>query len=161
MRVTAYICLLLIAAWLAFRRGSEPERRMAIAILLSLLAQVFSRMLVPAEFVKIDMAGLVVDLILFLYSVYLSLHANRIWPLWVASAQLISVSGHFFRLAPFSLNALVYGIITRAPAWIVCISLIVGTIIHIRINSRFSGYPNWMSECDDYHGIELAIRNGD
>jgi hypothetical protein len=146
MRVATYLSFLMIAVLLAWFRGAAPERRAAVAILLTLVVQQLARYIYPANFQTVDLVALSIDLSLLIYFTALSLSANRIWPLWAAAAQLISMSGHFFRATQFDLNVVVYGIITRFPTWIIVFSLILGTFRHTYFIRRYGRYPNWLSE---------------
>lgn len=147
MRVAIYLTLFLWSVYLAFAKGAGPERRMAIWLLVSLVAQFSSRWLLPVEFARIDYAGFALDLTTLAFAWHLSFIANRIWPMWIAAAQLIAVAGHLFRLTDFELNTIVYATITRFPAWIVCSSLVIGTLIHRRLVREYGTYPSWLAEC--------------
>jgi hypothetical protein len=147
MRVAIYLALFLWAVYLALAKGAGPERRMAIWLLASLAAQFLSRFIVPAAFARIDYAMFFLDLATLAFAWHLSLIANRIWPLWIAATQLIAVAGHLFRLTEFELNTVVYATVTRFPAWVVCASLMIGTILHLRLARKYGTYPSWLAEC--------------
>jgi hypothetical protein len=147
MRVAIYLILFAFAVYLALAKGSGPERRMAYWLFASLPVQYGLRHLIPAYYGGLDYVGFVIDLSTLIYAWRLSFTANRIWPLWVAASQLIAVSGHLFRTTSFQLNTVVYVIITRFPAWVVCFALILGTIIHLHYYKKYGSYPAWLKDC--------------
>lgn len=143
VRIAIYMTLWLIASGYAILRGGEPERAGA-AILVWLTAGTFIfRPFVKMNLVDLDLGTFAVDLIALIALLVLALRANRSWPLWACSAQLIAVSAHLVRWVNLEIAPGAYATMIKAPSYIQCITLIIGTMAYQKALRRDGSVTSW------------------
>ncbi len=130
--IALYFSILLIAVGLAAWRGGAPERAGASFILSTVLIQSIAYASVPTRFWEVDPVALLADSILFVGFGAIALNAKRIWPLFAAGFQLISLSAHFARQVEDDVIALAYATMKVVPTSLVLLLLILGTLFHQR-----------------------------
>lgn len=120
--------LAILAISIAVRFGERPERVGAITIL-AMIAISDSRYIFNyVEFSSVDYVSFVGDFVgLFGFS-FAGIIYRRIWPIWAAALQLLSVGAHFVRVLEIPLRPIVYAWMKSGPTWAVLILLIAGTI---------------------------------
>ena len=137
--------LLAGAAALALWRGGWPERSIALILVAwAIIDRSFHMLFTDAEtYAVVDMWHFGGDLAGLALILAVALNADRIWPLWVCSLQLLAVSGHVLRLVDDDMFELVYAIFQRFPFWLAILLLIWGTAHRAwRIrNDRAEGTP--------------------
>lgn len=143
---TASILAIFIAGWsFAHSRGGPPER-VAGAILLAWMVTDISYHVVfgSSDFNSVDPMHLVLDGSLMVAMVWLALRANRMWPLWVAAASLVSMSGHFaILIQPVGMRR-AYWALTQLPQYVQLIALLLGTQAHMRrLRKLGQPYRSW------------------
>ncbi len=146
-RYLAQIGFLAFAAIYAWRKGAEPERATAAALILMAALDPPYHWLIAGggHYRQIDIGHLAIDAIALGMTGWIALKANRWWTLWVASAQVIAVLSHFLRLMSAQIDPLVYAILIRAPSYLQIALLVVGTWLHSRrVRTRVS-MPSWRS----------------
>ncbi len=99
---------------------------------------------IPPRFVAIDFAGLSADLFLLGGFGWLALNARRIWPIWAAAFELLSLASHIARTIPVDIEPMAYSIMKSAPTGMAIITLAIGTFAHVRRVGRFGSDPSWM-----------------
>lgn len=134
VRYSVQVALLLLVAIYAWRRGGKPEKQIA-SVLVAMHAINLAHALlagqwtdyseVPGFRIALDIAGL--GLIALV-----ALRANRWWPLWVASLQLVTVMAHALRVIDTQLPQLVYIVMERWPFWAMIAITGLGTLLHSR-----------------------------
>lgn len=143
----AYIQYLIIFALTAyaFARGAGPEKQ-AGAILTSMVVLFLGyRLLTPGSGVydKIDLGHLVIDLVALVLLGRLAIRANRIYPLWMLAAQLISTLMHLGRELDTHIAPIAYFLLIHAPSYIQVIAFALGLLAHRRRVKRFGTYRSW------------------
>ncbi|MBF9153160.1 hypothetical protein [Novosphingobium jiangmenense] len=128
----------------ALRKGEEPERLVAVilvatGVLDGLNHAVFG---VPALFL-VDPGHLVIDSWALLGLTWVALRANRGWPLWACSAQVIVVLAHMAKLIDLSLVRYGYFAMTQLPIYIQSAALLAGTSAHLRREGQIGRYHAW------------------
>lgn len=96
MQTDVVVVLLLSAslALLALIRGGKPERICAAIIAFGMVADRLSQISFgSADFVRFSSPRLTLDTIQFAGFLYIALYANRLWPIWVAAAQTVAITG--------------------------------------------------------------------
>ncbi|QZD87659.1 hypothetical protein [Qipengyuania psychrotolerans] len=128
------VTLLLLVAALAYFKGGSSEKRVAVVLVSMHVVSAIQ------YFLFSDWEGLVtwpifrmsLDLVGFLAILYIALRANRWWPLWVGSAQLLAIMAHVFRAIDANLPMTVYLIMERWPFWAAITITGIGTVLHAR-----------------------------
>ena len=142
MRFWIQVTLLLLVAFYAFKRGGLPERHVILILLGMLVASIANGAVsggwtsyssIPWFRIAIDGIGLALML-------GVALHADRWWPLWVSSVQLLSVLAHLLRIVDADIPPLAYAIMDQWPFWIAIAITGLGTYLHDR--RQRTGTPN-------------------
>ena len=130
----AQVLLLICVAVFAWTRGGKPERHVASILFAMLVVNTGNAFLVghwtqyheiPWFRVGLDVVGLVLILAV-------ALRADRWWPLWVGSVQLLSVLAHLLWIVHAEIPPLVYAIMERWPFLIATVITGLGTYLHAR-----------------------------
>jgi peptidoglycan/LPS O-acetylase OafA/YrhL len=144
MRLFFTSVILLLVLFLALRRGGEPERYVAIALVLALGVSVTNRLV----FGNPTFRGF--QPILFTLECgslvsfgFIALLANRVWPLWVAALQLLVVVAHIAKLVGIGGLAGVYWAMTTVPSYLQVVVLLIGIGAHTRRIKSVGDYLDW------------------
>ncbi|MFC0589694.1 hypothetical protein ACFFF7_09740 [Novosphingobium aquiterrae] len=132
------VALLVLAAVFAWRRGAAPERATAAALILMFVLDPLYHWLIAGggHYGQVDLGHLTIDMITLTTTGWIALKADRWWTLWVSSAQVIAVLGHFLRLISFQIDPLVYSVMIRVPSYLQIALLLMGTWLHARRTMR-------------------------
>lgn len=138
------VAALLFASW---RWGAAPERASAGAILFLLLADRLYHLIAGrgSFYLTLDVGHLVIDAAAAMIFLTIALWANRIYPLWLAALQSLSVIAHFTREASETVGRDAYAILTNAPSVLLIVVLSGGIALHSRRVRRYGSYPSWRS----------------
>ena len=139
-----HVAVLLLAGY-AFWRGAGPEKATG-AILLTMLAILWLfQALFPegATYRQVYLGALAQDGFATAAFVVLALHANRIYPLWIAAAQVIALMMHLNREVSSMTEPLAYAIINRLPSYLQITAFALGLWAHRRRVRRFGTYRSW------------------
>lgn len=130
---------------IAFMRGAGPERYLA-SILFAMLAvdRIWHELFgANADYHRVDIWHLSVDIAVFFAIMPVAIHANRLYPLWIGAAQLIALVSHFARVLMIGVDGLAYAIMDRLPSYIQLIAMAVGLACHISRRKRLGNYRSW------------------
>lgn len=143
----AIIFGLAIYAWF---RGEAPERYAGSILAGMVLLDYAYHFVLPdsGEFSDVNIGHFVNDVVIFVALIPLAMRANRIYPLWLLAAQLISVLMHLNREIAGSLDPLAYWALTRVPSYMQIVVLAWGLIAHRKRVRQFGEYRNWRSSSD-------------
>lgn len=115
----------------AFFRGEAPERLIGI-IFVTAVAFVISYHRFypeqPSETVELPLAFL--DAAMFVALSIVAMRANRIYPLCIVAAQLITVAMHFQRVTLIGLPPIAYWVMIRLPSYIQLATFAIGIAAH-------------------------------
>jgi len=92
---------------------------------------------------SVDVGFFLIDVVGLVIFATLALKANRIYPLWLLAAQLVSVMMHFARDISANMEGVVYFILTTAPSYVQITALGVGLYCHRRRIARYGKYRSW------------------
>lgn len=132
--------LLLTAVFIgAWRVGGKPEKYVAtiyfsMLVIGALEAFVFEPA-TQADYEDLHEFRFVLDLAALAGVVFVALHYDRWWTLWVGSAQFVAVTAHLLRMIDMPIPALAYTVMERWPVWIAVILTAIGTTLHYRRRS--------------------------
>ena len=143
MRIAIYMSLWFIATGYAVLRGGEPERAGAACLAWLTAGTFIFRPFVKMNLVSLDLGTFAVDAIALVALLVLALQANRSWPLWACSAQLIAVLAHIIRSVEVEIAPGAYATMIKAPSYIQCITLIIGTMAYRRALRRIGSVASW------------------
>ncbi len=139
----AFFALLILSVALAFWKGGKPERLGALVIVMMTVLQLGWRLFSQRYFNTVDVAAVVVDTVGVFGFGTLAVYAQRVWPIWAASLQVLSIASHFAREVDLHVEPLVYFVLRSGPTFLVLLVLLLGTILHQR-RLRSSGQdPAW------------------
>lgn len=133
----------LIAIAIAMMKGKSPERTGAAILLGMAPLQIALRAAFPLQYDNVDPATLLTDSVAAVAFLLLALHANRIWPLWTCSLQLIVLVGHMVRYLDIAAPPGAYAVMIKAPTYLQCLILIGGTYRSRQIARATGSYPSW------------------
>ena len=150
------IALLAIALIAALRWGASPER-VSVSVLVAMpVADAVYHLIVDrgAFYQSVDIGHLVIDSVAALSLLALAANANRIYPLWMAAFQVISVLAHFAREASVAVAGLAYAYLAYGPFYFELVALLTGIALHARRQRRRGTYRSWRTSSN--HSREPA-----
>ena len=133
MRYWLQLGLALLVVAYCWRKGGQPERAAATVLpMMYLLDPIYHAIWGQVTtYDRINLGHLVIDTAALMAFGAIALRANRLWTIWLASAQLIAVLSHFLRgIAP--MNPWVYAAMNRGPSWLGIALLFAGTALYQR-----------------------------
>ncbi len=146
MPIEVFMTLLLFAtaSFYALWRGGPPERLAAKIVIVWMLVDLSYHVLFgPSGFDKVDPAHIFIDGLELAALVYLALCANRVWPVWAAAAQLMTVSAHVVALIDEGGMRRAYWAMVQLPLYIQLFALFCGAAFHYRRVRRIGHYRSW------------------
>ena len=144
-RVLLQHCLIVGMAIYAWLRGDAPEKVATavlpcMVLLLYLYEATFAQ---SARYDRVNLGYFAIDGLGLVVFGYLALKANRMYPLWLLGAQLISVMMHLVRDLSEAMHPVVYFILTTAPSWVQIMALAIGLYCHRKRIARYGSYRSW------------------
>ncbi|MBB4612168.1 hypothetical protein [Novosphingobium taihuense] len=137
------LCIVAILAF-ALRKGEEPERFVSAIIIAAATADAINHAAFGSPaFYALDPGHLVIDTWALVGMLWVALRANRGWPLWACSAQIIVVLAHMSKLIDLSLVRYGYFTMTQLPAAIQMVALLAGTRAHLLRKQHIGPYHAW------------------
>lgn len=142
--IWAYRLLVIAVLLFALRKGEEPERLISMIIILAIAMDVVNHSIFgDPTFFAVNPGHIVIDTWSLLAMLWIALRANRGWPMWVCSAQIIVVLSHVAKLTELSLVRFGYYAMAQLPLPIQVTALLLGTIAHTRRSERIGRYHAW------------------
>jgi len=128
----------------AFWRGGKPEKLGAAIVALNLCIDPVVRAWAGQwDFSTFSSGRFVVDLVELGLLLSLALHANRVWPIFSAAAQLVAVGGSLAVLESGGGMQIAYWAITQLPLFGQLAALAFGTFFHLRRQAVIGPYRDW------------------
>lgn len=144
LEVVLTLSLFIAAGLFAYWRGGPPEKYAAIVIMVWVIASVgYSQVFGAPDFGSVDPGYAILDGAELIAIMVLALHANRLWPLWAAAAQLICVSGHIAAFIQPDGMRRAYWVMTQIPPFIQIVALALGALAHAGREKRIGPYRSW------------------
>lgn len=142
--VLTSLALFAAASSYALWRGGPPERIAAKIVIVWILTDVGYHLLFgPSGFVVVDPAHLVIDGAELVAITWVALRANRIWPLWAAASQVMTISGHIVVLIGDSGINYAYWAMTQLPPYVQLLAMVCGATFHAHRFRRIGHYRSW------------------
>ena len=144
-RVDFEALLAVVLCVLAIFKGSRPERLIAATFagmwLIDKLFHALARAANQGAFVHTG--HLLVDVLALTAFVGIALHANRVYPLWIAGFQLISLIAHIVRLLNPSIGHMALALLMIVPSYLEILAFAIGIWHHLRRSPRSIPEPFW------------------
>jgi hypothetical protein len=151
-RISAYttyiqLGLFLVLAGFALRRGAGPERASAAAFfLMYLLDYPYHWLFEEARWGQVDMGHALIDGVAAALMILTAVWANRIYTLFLAAFQLLSLSSHFARGLENDVHGLAYAVMIIWPSYLVIATIAIGLVFHRRRVRDYGNYRSWRHE---------------
>ncbi|WP_428027694.1 hypothetical protein [Altererythrobacter sp.] len=129
----------------ALRWGDQPERLCAALLVAMVIGEIILHYVVEASFVvtKVDAGHFAMSLGAEAGYLMIALYSNRVYPLWLASFQLISVLTHVARELSEGVTGTAYQLIVIAPSYFMILIVAGGIILHHKRFNRYGPYRAW------------------
>jgi hypothetical protein len=141
--VVLNLSLAVFAVLAALRFGSIPEKRASVIIIIMLMMDFVGHYIYQGRYFSVDPLSFIVDMIGLVGFGWIGINSKRIWPLWAASLQLLSVGAHFVRALELPVRPIVYAWMKSGPTWGVILLLIVATVTHCWRKPPSVSEPSW------------------
>lgn len=130
----------LLAATLAWVwvRGGPPERIAVASWTVASILSTAAVILRLGTYETLQGGVFLVDLVLLSLLVWLSLKANRIWPLWMTGLHLVGVMTHIAKALKPDLHPWAYAVGQAAGSYLVLATMTIGAARHWK-RTRLSG----------------------
>lgn len=137
----AYAMLFLLCQF----RGGAPERQLSAVLFAMLVFDKIHHWLLGGSIMwhHANVGHIGVDLLVMPCVFVIALHANRVYPLWIAGAEIISVLGHVYRLSLTEINRFAYDMMVVMPSYIQLVAMTLGIAFHMSRRRRLGSYPSW------------------
>lgn len=128
-------------------RGAAPERVCAGILLgMDVIDMIYHAWFgAGARFYTIDIGHSVIDMAAFLALACTALVANRVYPIWLASLQLIAALAHLVRDLSPAIAGSAYAILIILPSYLEILVLTGGLINHVRRTRHYGPYRSWLN----------------
>jgi hypothetical protein len=147
MRLAVTVVAVALLTLAAFRRGGGPEKSAAIVFALSLAVGILLRSVRgPAGFRQFDSAQFLIEVAVLAAVLAIALRANRWWPIWVSSFQLLIVATHLAKLAEIKGLAGAYWLMTTVPTYCQYALLLGGLRNHSLRQRSLLRYSDWRTD---------------
>lgn len=139
------MALLAVALAASLRWGASPER-LCVAVLIGmqgadLAYHGFAG--TDAFYHSVNIGHLVIDVLAAVAFLVIAANANRVYPLWLAAFQWISVLAHFAREVSATVAELAYAYLGYGPFYVAVAVTLGGIAMHARRRRRIGTYRSW------------------
>lgn len=144
------LCLVLFLG--SLWKGASPEKLLSGGSVAMIVADLVYHALVggSVSYKDLEIGHAVQDIAFFLFTWVIALRANRTYPLWIAGAQLISVTSHLYRLTFVQIYPVVYAVMMRLPFYVNVLAMAAGLLAHVARTQRIGRYPSWRGSFDRF-----------
>lgn len=130
---------------LASAKGAGPERGCAgILLAMPVIDQVHHFAVGGSVYYDdVDIGHMAIDMLVFCALLPVALHANRVYPLWIGGAQIISLIAHLYRMSIAEIDRIAYDVMQIMPSYIQLVAMSLGLAFHVSRRKRLGSYPSW------------------
>lgn len=144
MRLIVGMAFFAAAVGFALLRGGAPERWFASVLVAMLIVDRAGHPFLDATgLASVASLHLFIDLASFGAMVLVMIRARRLWPIWACSFQLLSLASHATSMMSAGLPPVIPAILGIAPNYLICASLVLGTVLHQARRKRHGSDPPW------------------
>jgi hypothetical protein len=139
-----YFTLLFFCCGYAFLRGGPPERVCSVIIIAGAAISAFILPTPGGRFEHLEVGIFAVDAAMLCGFIAIALCAQRYWPLWMSSMQLVAVASHSAGLLLSYRLPWAYAVAIAFWSYPMLIMLAWGTARHRGRVRRFKWDPSWV-----------------
>jgi hypothetical protein len=138
----------------ALRWGAPPERICVATLVIVTFGDPLYHLLMRQGpiYRTVDIGHFMMDLGVAATFIAVALRANRVYPLWLAAFQLVSVLSHFAREVTDSFPKLAYGLMSYGPFYIILLIMAGGLAFHVRRAKHLGQYRSWRTSSSPSQG---------
>lgn len=135
----------------ALRWGAGPEKYAAASLFFLRVIEwpyhfVFPD---PMTFGAIDWGHAIIDMIVAAALIAIAVRANRMYVMWLAAVQLLSVFAHLTRDLAAAATPKGYALLSFTPSYMELAIMTGGLIYHVRREKRYGSYRQWRDDAPD------------
>jgi hypothetical protein len=136
------IALLALACWVW---GAGPERACASILLAMPFGEVVYHLLLGPETTvsHTDLGHAILEIAFTVPFLAVALAANRTYPLWLVSFQMVAVLIHLVRNLVPEVHGAAYMAMTIGPSYAMLVTLLLGLLAHCRRRRIHGTYRSW------------------
>lgn len=136
------IALLALACWVW---GAGPERVCASILLAMPFGEVLYHALLGPETAlsHTDLGHAILEIAVTIPFLAVALAANRTYPLWLVSFQMVAVLSHLVRNLVPEVQGAAYMAMTIGPSYAMIVTLLLGLLAHCRRRRIHGTYRSW------------------
>ncbi|CCA89800.1 conserved hypothetical protein (plasmid) [Novosphingobium sp. PP1Y] len=141
-----FLATIFVAIGLSLWKGGDPERAGAGVLLVMFMMTWFEGALIRTVGLSeetIRTIAVAEDLVGLAGFGLITTRARRMWPIVCTAMELLSVLTHLVHYLGMVNRPIVVVFMSQTPTFTATVSLIVGTIIHIRRSQRFGPERDW------------------
>ena len=129
----------------SLRWGAAPEKISSGTLAAMVLIDEVYHLTIPAghNYYAIDIGHMAQDLLATGSFAYLTLRANRLYPICLLGAQLLVMIAHLDREVFSEIDPTVYSWLIRWPSYIQLGAATAGLVWHIRRQRKHGSYRSW------------------
>lgn len=131
-RIALFNLLQFAATSYAVTRGGGPERLVGSAMLAATLMTRVAQSEMATRFAGIEFGVFAIDAALLVALLYVAVHADRYWTMWMAALHALGTGAHLVRLVDEDVLRFVYALLTAAWSYPMIALLVAGTFRHRR-----------------------------
>lgn len=139
-----FFLLLAVCCGYALWKGGAPERQIALLYLAAVaLTEIASG---AQRWTSFEIGIFTGDILALFAFVYVTLRAERFWPIWFTAIHVISLAGHGVKMADPNLIPWGYAIAVAKWSYPLLFLIAAGTWCHRRRLARYGADPDWSRE---------------
>lgn len=127
------------------RKAAAPETILSGVLFAMLAGDKIHHFVLDGSIIwrEANIGHVAIDLLVMACTFTVALHANRVYPLWIAGAQIISLFGHAYRLGLREINTFAYDVMAVTPSYVQFLAISMGIACHMSRRRRLGSYPSW------------------
>lgn len=133
--------IILVALW----RGATPERQVAaVFVFMFVTDRAYHGLFGKGQFLwNADLGHILIDGSALIGFVLIALRANRVYPICLASLQLMTVVSHIVRAISPAVAKGAYAILIYTPSYLEVLVFGLGVVFHLARARRYGQYRSW------------------
>lgn len=139
-----FVAYALLFLW-SLVRGAAPERILASTLFTMLVVDKLHHFALGGSFLvrHTNVGHVAIDIGVMACTFVVALHANRVYALWIAGAQIVALFGHLYRFALEEINTFAYDMMAVTPSYIQLVAMTLGLAFHMSRRRKLGSYRSW------------------